>query len=618
VAFVALGAIVEPALVLPSIAKTVGARERPGSDAQASLAAHLAGKRILLVVDNFEQVVEAAPELAELLQQCPGLRALVTSRVLLQVRGERAVPVAPLAVPVDASYENVMVSPAGQLFIERAQECNPSFCLNDQSAPAIATICRRLDGLPLALELAAAWADSLSVDAILAGLAQPLAFLTAGPRDLPPHQRTLHDAIAWSYGLLEPAAQRLFARLAVFVGGWDLEAATHVLGAFEGDVARRLSELVRSSVVRAFPSRTGLRYEMLETIREFARQRLGEDPETALIRRRHADYYLALSAGSEWGANFLRDAGWMVRVPPEEANLRGALTWALSGGDREMALRLAAPLAYLCQIGGRHSEGRAVIVLARGHRTTPSATLAEIVAGYRLGEIERVSGNLAAARSIVQEMLEIAQELGDARAVGYCLDLLRRTMRHLGRHEEAHRLQVRALQLFREAGDPSGIARVLASFGVQALVQGDLAAARGYLEESIATARVTHVYCNLGVVALEEGELTEARSHFATYLRRAQAIDNKDAIAQGIEGLACVAAASGQAAGAIRLAAAADALREMIGAPLSPYSREELNRHLRPAVEALSGTDYEVAWSEGQRMRIEDAIAYALGLGTEN
>jgi len=251
-------------------------------------------------------------------------------------------------------------------------------------------------------------------------------------------------------------------------------------------------------------------------------------------------------------------------------------------------------------------------MLAFGLPTTATATKADVIALYRSGAIELEAGDVAAARSVQQTGLRLAEELRDTRAVAYGLFALQRTMRRLERHQEAHDLQVRSLQLFREVGDRVGIALALNSIGQQSMVRGDFTAARACLEEALETAEMMHVYYNLGQVALEDGELSEARRQFATYLGRTQGIDYKDGIVQGLEGFARLAAAGGQAARAIRLAAAADALRQILGTVLSPYWRQEMDRRLQPAQRLLGDAMYESIWNEGRLMGMNDAVTYAL------
>jgi tetratricopeptide (TPR) repeat protein len=505
-----------------------------------------------------------------------------------------------------------MDSPAVQLFAARAQQRNASVLLTDTSAPTMAAICRRLDGLPLAIELAASWADVLSLDTILAGLAQPLSFLTTGPQDLLAHQRSLRDAIAWSFGLLDRPAQTLLARLAVFVGGWSLEAAHGVLGPGHDDVLAQLAMLTRSGLVRATSTAgSEIEYRMLQMIREFALERFRDDPDQEGIRRRFADYYLRLTERDDFRVNARE--GWHMGGPLDEANVRGAFQWAVGAGARLRALGLGSALAHWCSTTGRYGEGRAYLQEALALvGSTPTPTRMDVVARYRLAEIELRAGDFGAARQVQLEGLALAEQLGDSRAVGYMLFSLRRTMRRLGLHEEAHRLDVRALELFKQVGDVAGIAVSLDGLGLQAYVEGDFDAARAYFEQVLATHPIPITSYNLGRLAVREGKLEEAEVHYRASLRTNAQRRIIEGIAESLEGFAGLAVARQQDERAFQLAGAADALRDQTGTPLAPWWRTELEWFLRPAVERTGTAERDRAWAQGRVTTMGDAVAYAL------
>jgi predicted ATPase len=612
--FVPLATAIDPDLVLSAVAVALEVGE-VGADPMRSLVAHLGSKRMLLLLDNFEQIVEAGPGVAHLLQECPDSAALVTSRVPLDVRGEQTYQVRPLAGPVAERVEEIMASPAVQLFIERARARAPDLQLSDADLARVAAICRRGDGLPLAIELAAAWSDVLPMQDILARLDHPLAFLQSGPRDLPAHQRTLNEAIAWSYALLSPPERRDFARLAVFLGGWDIEAASEVITNGQDGLANVLARLVRSNLVRMAPTETDAeqRYDMLETIHEFARERLAEDPRESLIRAKHARHYRQLAETSDLRLIFAGRMTSLARLKREEANLAAALAWAMEHRERDMALQLAAALGELDFFTGQFGRGRRQLESALELPDGTGTGAPTVRAWYRLGELALRSGDFVAARAAQEHALETAQELADVAAVGYCLLALKRTVWRLGLHDKAHALEDRALRLFRAIGDPVGQAEALNGWGQQALIDGDLDAARTYLDEALSLAEMPITHYFLGRVALERRQFEEARERFAASLALNRALGIKEGTAQALEGFAMVGAAAGRANRAIRLAAAADAIRQSAGIPLGPWWGAELETKLQPAVDSLTPEERAAAWADGGQLGLEEAIRYALG-----
>jgi predicted ATPase/class 3 adenylate cyclase len=362
--FVDLSALRDPALVIPTIADTLGVREAPGQPLAALLSAHLGQQAMLLVLDNCEQVIDAASDLATLLAACPTLSLLATSREPLRIRAEREIPVLPLAIPAESetlSLDALAQIPAIALFVSRAQASHPGFILTDENAPAITEICRRLDGLPLAIELAAVRTRLLPPQELLARLDKSLAVLTGGARDLPARQRTLRNTIAWSHDLLSEEERALFGRLGVFVGGWTLEAAETVVNPDgEFDVFSGMDGLVEQSLVR-FDERGALpRYSMLQTIREFAVEQLLASGETERLRQSHADYVMHIT-GWHRGQPVpvdRPDEEWVERMESEQDNLRSALSWWLDREDGASALRLAAAAGTFWRWRNHWTEGR--------------------------------------------------------------------------------------------------------------------------------------------------------------------------------------------------------------------------------------------------------------------
>lgn len=628
--FVGLAPISDADLVIPAIARALEVEPQEGQPLSERLVGELQSLRALLVLDNFEQVAEAGPALADLLQLCPQLTALVTSRVSLRVRGEHELPIPPLELPTaprSSDASRASESAAVQLFVERAGAVRAGFKLADWNAAAVAELCVRLDGLPLALELAAACSDVLSPEAILARLDARSFSSHPGPRDLPTRQRTLDAAIGWSYHLLNERERALFRQLAVFTGGWSLDSAGQVTqdeGLIEG-----LSTLVRSSLVQRQQSSEGGeddRFTMLETIRAFGLQELATEGERESVSELHAGYFSSLVEASDWagtrpllrrpdyGVDATRRARqdfvrWAAR---EEANLRAALAWAVQRRRGEQALWLAAGLGALGFYQGETSVGgeqlRAAVTLP-GARGTVAA---RAVALHVLGELAAFQGNDAAARALLEEDLAIEERLGDERAMGYTFLALKRIARREDRHADADVLNERALRIFRGIDDPIGLAGALTGLGHQALFEGDLLAARAYFEDALSITRHLPAQRFLAIVAREQGQLTEARQRLVEYVQLSGVPYDAMGIADVLDDFASLAAAEARPERAFRLAGAAAALRQTSNMRLTAEERGRLERWLARAAVRLDGPARTAAWVEGQAMTIEQAIQYAL------
>ena len=550
--FVPLAPLVDPDLVAPTVARALGLAEaegRPGAAQQ--LHAYLRDKRLLLVLDNFEQVLAAAPLVAELLAAAPGLRVLVTSRAPLHLSGEHDVAVPPLALP-DPRHppppEQIGQYEAVQLFIERARAARADFTVTEATAAAVAEICARLDGLPLAIELAAARVRLLPPPALLARLGQRLRLLTGGPRDLPARQQTLRGAIEWSHALLDPAGRALFRRLAVFSGGFSLDAAEAICTGVSDavlDVLDGVGALVDQSLLREVEDVGGEpRFAMLETIREYATEQLVVSGEAEAVRRRHAEYFAGLAEASERVIHSSQQARWLARFEADHNNLRAALGWVLDAGEVELGLRLGGALGNFWWIHWHIAEGarwleallahpgtasvpdtvraRGLIAAAgvlihvpdRAHMARAREYAEEALALYRrlgehdrrvnltialgaLGTVAYYEGDYDQAISLVEEGLARAQadaaaDPGDARGKFYAaaaLDMLGLVAAMRGEHERALGLLERALALMRELGGAHGIALVLNDLGMVACYVGDSARATAQLAEVVTLTR---------------------------------------------------------------------------------------------------------------------------------
>ncbi len=655
---VRLSRLSDPALVIPTIAQTLGLKDTSGQSLAALLRAYIAEKRLLLVLDNFEQVVEAAAGIADLLEASQGLRLLVTSRTPLRLRGEREYPLVPLALPdrrQRPSPDRLSQYAALALFIERASAARPDFTVTTTNAPTIVEICARLDGLPLAIELAAARVKLLPPEALLARLSSRLGLLTGGARDLEPRQQTMRAAIAWSEQLLTSAEQALFQRLAVFVDGCTLEAAEAVCAAPEGaaplelDVLDGLSMLVDHSLVQQRAEDGEPRFVMLHVIREYALERIetrdvGKEAEA--LRRAHAAYYLALVEQAEPKLTGPDAAAWLDRLEREHDNLRAALNWARERGAVETGLRLVSAAGRFWATRGYLGEGRAwvesMLALesvasddqqeqdtgkARGAGSEDS-DLAGAAQAVELGRARafRAGGSLAmwqgdypVAARWLEQAVSHARIAGDRRTAAAALRNLGSIAEEQGELERASKLEAESLALALEIGDHSGVASALNNLGIIAWRQGDLVRAGDRFTEALALARtmgdqqdISTYLGNVGVVMRQRGELAQAEALLREALALHRELGDPLGCAQGLENLAATAAVAGQSERAARLAGAAMTIRETISVPPSPANREDLEPGLSAARAALGEPAWVDAYAAGGALTVEQAIAEAL------
>jgi predicted ATPase len=655
---------------MPSaIVQTLGIREAGGQSPLEILKRNLTESLrapTLLVLDNFEHLMPAAPVVAELLASAPHLKILVTSRAALHVYGEHEFPVPPLALPDSKSAPSLeMLSkyPAVALFIQRAAAAKPGFELNAENARAVTEICARLDGLPLAIELAAARVKVLSLSAMQTRLASRLQLLTGGARDLPQRQQTLRAAIDWSYDLLSAAEQKLFRRLSVFVGGCTLEGVQAVCdtkGDLEWDLLDGMSSMVDKSLLQQVEQANGEpRFAMLETIREYAREKLDAGGEEALTKRAHAAYCLVLAeevvaeqAGGE-------ASDWLEQFTLEHDNFRAALDWLAETGEAEWGLRLGAALfrfwetrEYLAQ--GSDSLGKllklksaaaptktraralfaaGVLACEQGNYAGANTLFGESLKIARdlgdkhgaavslnaMGVNARDQGDLAVAHSLFEESLALWRESGDLQAIARALSNLANVLKLQGQYEHARSLHGECLAIFQGMEDLTGVAWSLNSQGDVAREQGDSTAARALYEQSLEIFRelgdrwgIAGTLADLGNLAREERDCGAAHSLYRESLKTFQELDHKRGVARLLECCACSAATELQAERSLRLAGAAAALRQNIGAPLTPAEQIKLETILDPARQALSNTASAMAWLEGWSMLMEKAVEEAL------
>jgi predicted ATPase/transcriptional regulator with XRE-family HTH domain len=656
---VSLSRLADPALVVPTIARTLGLQEVGSRPLEHLLREYLRARQLFLLLDNCEQVVAAAPAVAELLQTSPQLSVLATSRVRLRVRGEKQTQVRPLPLPDPAHLpppQRCAQYPAVARFVQRAQDADAAFALTTATARAIAAICARLDGLPLAIELAAAKAPVLPPRALLARLERQLPLLTGGARDLEARQQTMRATLAWSEALLSAEEQRLFRRLAVFVGGFTLEAAEAVCAAPDGaeplgvEVVEGLERLLDQHLVQQPAVRQDgaaeigeiqeedqesgdARFRLLYVVREYALERLEGSGEAEAVRRAHALHYLALVEERALAVYGPQGAAWLGRLEREHDNYRATLAWARERGETELGLRLAAALGPFWYVRGYRTEGRVWVegLLAQGGRMAePADGSSESASGMAGGlAVARAkalgaASNFAAAQgdderaqAAAHEALALASGQQAGWATGVALAMLGADL------EEAMAYMEESVAQLRAAGEPWLAASYLTHVGSIALEQGDLERATACYEESLAFARRTgadhpagFALDGLADVARLRGDRAGAERLGREQLLVWQRLSAPIHIVGSLEGLARTAAAIGeeaQAERAARLLGASAALREQMGAPLLSQGRADIEQAAVQARTTLGEDAWEAAFAAGRALSLEEATAEALG-----
>ena len=617
---VGLGAVVDSGLVPSAIAGAVGVREEPARPLIDSVADHLRDREVLLVLDNLEQVIEAASEVDRLLAEAPGLTVLATSRVPLHLSGEQEyhVPSLPLPDPDDvADLEALGACESVLLFVERAGAVRPGFRVTEEIAPAVAEITARLDGLPLAIELAASRLTVLSPAELLERLGRRLPLLTGGPRNVPERQRTLRATIEWSHDLLDPEEQRLFARLAVFAGGWSMGAAETVCGPGLGiDVLDGLGALVDHSLVRrGRPRNDETRFRMLETIREFAGDRLVASGEDAEMRRRHARHVVAMVEAAE--PDLLRDRARLDRVEEENDNIRAALRWSIDTGEVEAGLRIVGASWRFWQLRNHLAEGRQWTeeVLSLPAAKARSAARAKALGAlgslaYYMRDPDHVAGPY-------EESLAISRELGDRQGEAegaYNLAFARLLTRDI---RGAKELLLRAEEIARTIDDPLRLAHAKAALSIVVADEGDVDGAEALIEEArnafVTAGDVWGIVLTSGqlaTLALQRGDLEGARTGILQSLDGSTVMGAGDWSAVAIQAMAVLAIREGDPERGVRLAGAAARLREIAGGE-APPSIVGLDDPLELAKESLPQGRIDALWEEGRAMDLDQAIALA-------
>ena len=622
--FVELAPLSDPMLVVLSVSRSLGVPEAPGRSPREALVDHLRDKNLLLVLDNLEHLLQAAPEVAALIEACPGLVVLATSRAPLRVRVEREYPVPPLALPASTrspAKEEILAAPSGMLFAERARASSPGFEITQENAATVAAICWRLAGLPLALELAAAKTKFLDPATLLSRLDRALS--TAWGRDLPERQRTMRATLDWSYGLLGEPERRLLGRLSVFVGGFSLPASEAVGATGNVDAEEmidHLGSLVEQSLVTVDPdgSEEGTRYGMLEPVRQYAREKLEEGGEEEETRRRHTAYYLAVAerAGAElWGPG---QGGWLERLERENGNLRAALAWALDA-RAETAGRLCWSLWLFWWARGHHREGRRWSEAALG-RELPPAWRARVlpVAAAML----YAANDHDPAEERWREGLSVSLREGDALGEGYSRSGLGLARLARGDYEAAAAHFSEALPLLEKCGDPlSSLARVW--LGTTSLMRGDAARAEEEIGEGLSSARsrgdtlCTYVALyNLAQLAISRGDLGLAAATLEEGVGLSGHTKDRANLAHFLDALSAVAALRGEPErSAVLIGAAEESLRE-VGAPVYNFYAPDPSLKERASAEAraaLGDAAFERLRQQGRAVTFEEAVELGAG-----
>ncbi|MGZ8694639.1 MAG: ATP-binding protein, partial [Gaiellaceae bacterium] len=612
---VALEAVEDPGLVVPTIAQTLGVNETGAGGLNAALRESLTERAVLLLLDNFEHLLPAAPRLSDLLATTD-VHLVVTSRAALRLSGEYEWPVPPLALPPAGAArdpEALARYDAVALFVDRARAADAAFSVTAENAPAVAEICVRLDGLPLAIELAAARIRLLPPAAILDRLQERFSLLTSGPRDLPSRQQTLRGAIDWSYDLLAPNEQQLFARLSVFAGGCLLEAAEEVCDAGLDE----LEALLQNNLLRQDDRPTGdRRFRMLETIREYAGDRLDELGEREALRRRLAEWVLAASEERRIARRDATLVGEWEREGDEYENIRAALAWARDAGEVELELRLSTAVAAYWGVSGYLSEGRAWMedALARGDSAPPLVRARALLAcaGLPWRQDDPATSDRYAAAAY-----RIFAAEGEHRGAAEALMARAISAEQGGDMETESRLHDEAEAIFRRIGLERPLASILNNRAYAALVQHQPERAEQLLAESVEIFRRLGgpwwlPLLNLGLCACITGRLDDAERTFREAARAGEQSSERETVYYALEGLGCVRASRGEDLEAARYWGASEALRETAGAKLQMVERD-LHDRLVAEARARSDEAFERAWAEGRSLSVEGAVTLAVG-----
>ncbi|MGB8647339.1 MAG: tetratricopeptide repeat protein [Anaerolineae bacterium] len=626
VGWVDLSSLADAARVPDAVAKVLGVPEQQNKSLTATLVEFLRAQELLLVIDNCEHLIDPCATLIEtLLSQCEKVRVLATSRQVLGIVGESVYRVPPLQVPMGraaipvsdlAQYEAV------RLLSERARSQAAGFQVTEQNAPHVIRICQRLDGIPLAIELAAARMSSLSAEEIANRLDNRFRLLTGGNRAALPRHQTLRATVEWSYELLSEPERLLFQRLEVFAGGWRLAAAEAICGddRLPGErILECLSHLVEKSLVSVDPAAPGARYRFLETIREYARDKLNDSGEANLVRARHLDFFLALVEEADPHLSDAAQVTWFDRLEAEHDNLRAAIDWAAGYGTITAALRLAGALTYFWEVRGHYSEGRECLMRILGRPDASERTAVRAKALTAAGQMIWAGGDQATARPLLEQALAIGREVGDKRQMAWTLNYLANALLSDHDYAAARRYLEEGVAIQRELENAHGVGTALMFLGDVALQEDDYAAAQALYEESIGLLRkegdlvaLAYPWRRLGQIQLQRGEPLGAFARLKESLSLNQQVGDYRGSIGCLAALAEAVAAQGNTLRAAQLLAAVEGLQESMRTHLWPLDRERYNRIVTALGARLAPDRLSQAWAEGRVLTLTQAIELAL------
>jgi predicted ATPase/class 3 adenylate cyclase len=656
---VELAPVTDPQFVVRVVANAIGVREEPGQPLDALLQSYLQQRRLLLILDNCEHLMSACATLiARIMRTCPGVSVMTTSRAALEIEGEVIWRVPSLAMPPETTddYEALLQSEALQLFADRAAAVRPGFAITEQNAQTIARICRQLDGIPLALELAAVRVRALAVEQIAARLDDRFRLLTGGSRTALRRQQTLKALIDWSYDMLLPTEQEALRRLAVCAGGWSIEAAEAICDGLPALDA--LVELVNKSLVVAEEGLGEARYRLLETIRQYGLERLREQEEEQETRARHMRFFTELVEAADRDRRVHDDGHWIDRLEAEHDNIQAALETATRHVEPNAALRIAVAFGWFWERRGYWTEGRQWLERALtgsggddGLRTRAHMRAGELaqlqsdhdnaqehfdtaLAGYRaLGDAAGIAqaiyyqgmgafrrGDHNRARELLEEGLAIARAAGEERVANEILYGIGSVHFAIGEYDRSRAIVSEYLASCRAAGNRAGIVRALNRLGYMAFVQGDNDTARALLDENIAMQRAMKSHNRMmtdslsirGQVAHDDGDYATARTNYREALSIRRDLRDIFGVTYSLERIAALAASTGRIDRAARLWGAAEALRERVGSPLLPAEIGTYQAEVEDAREQYDPDAFDRAWADGRTMSTDAAVALAL------
>jgi predicted ATPase len=625
VVFVDLVPLRDQRLVPATIARALQLAGSGGRSARELLLEHLRSRQLLLVLDNFEHVLGAARLLADLLEGCPRLRLLVTSRTVLRLRSEQRFVVGPLATPDDdeLSVEATTASASVRLYAERAQAVAPRFVVDASNAQAVGAICRRLEGIPLAIELVAARAELLGPQALLRRLERGPPLLLGGPPDLPERQQTLQSTLAWSHELLGPVEQTLFRRLAVFAGDWTLEAVEPICAGdavSEDTVLELLGHLVDASLVGFNQAGAVSRYRLLEIVREYAREKLEASGELAMLRTRHLGWYIALAERAESALEREDAAAWFNRLDSELDNVRAALDWSEVSRDTEAGLRLAGALRWFWDLRGHAREGREHLARLLAQAGPDYRTFTLVKALNAAGYLAVYQDDHAAARAYCEQAAALARQLEAQHEEAYALRMLALVAWREGDLDRAAGLFNQALTEYRALGDQQSIARATISLANVWWMQGRHAQAIAGYRHSLILARadglkheMAMALQGLGHAALVEDDRAAAGDLLRESLALLRELGDKPCGSATLELCACIAASDGRAATAAQWFGIAETTREVMGRGFALATFRSAYEHGVAAARAALGQEaFEAAWAHGRGLTLDDALTQAM------